>query len=84
MTPGDQLDDVHRTGFLWFELLMTASYTGIAAGLLERVLGNSRASAEAILRIAAPIDLVASSLDQLAAELDCRPMRRRPAHPALC
>lgn len=70
MTPGDQLDDVHRTGFLWFELLMTASYTGIAAGLLERALTGSRASAEAIVRIAAPIDLVASSLDNLAAELD--------------
>jgi len=70
MTPGDQLDDVHRTGFLWFELLMTASYTGIAAGLLERALSGSRASAEALLRIAAPIDLVASSLDHLAAELD--------------
>lgn len=61
---------MHRTGFLWFELLMTASYAGIGAGLVERVLSESRASAESILRLAGPIGLVASSLDQLASELD--------------
>ena len=70
MTSGDHLDVVHRIGFLWFELLMTASYVGIGAGLVEKVLTTSRASDEAVLRLAAPIDLLASALDSLAAELD--------------
>jgi hypothetical protein len=34
----DRLDDVQVAGFLWFELLICASYVGIASGLVERAL----------------------------------------------
>ncbi|HSV68071.1 MAG TPA: acyl-CoA dehydrogenase family protein [Mycobacteriales bacterium] len=41
--PGDTLDSLQTTGFLWFELLMAASYLGMASALAERVLSAGRA-----------------------------------------
>lgn len=37
------LDELQTTGFLWFELLMTASYIGVASALVERVLAVGKA-----------------------------------------
>jgi hypothetical protein len=42
LQPGERLDDVQTTGFVWFELLMMASYLGATAALVERVLDNER------------------------------------------
>ncbi|MGY5128285.1 acyl-CoA dehydrogenase family protein [Streptomyces nigrescens] len=39
------LDALHISGFLWFELLMTAGYLGTASALVERVLRHGRAPA---------------------------------------
>jgi alkylation response protein AidB-like acyl-CoA dehydrogenase len=36
--PEDTLDSLQTSGFLWFELLMTATYLGMASALAERVL----------------------------------------------
>jgi alkylation response protein AidB-like acyl-CoA dehydrogenase len=38
------LDSTQISGFLWFELLITASYLGIASALVERVIKNARGS----------------------------------------
>jgi len=43
-SPG-QLDALQSRGFLWFELLISASYLGMAAGLAERVIEAGRGSA---------------------------------------
>lgn len=48
MVPGGALDTTHRIGFIWFELLMTASYLGIAAGLVEDALAAARAAGSAV------------------------------------
>lgn len=40
-SPG-QLDALQSRGFLWFELLISASYLGMAAGLAERVIKAAR------------------------------------------
>jgi alkylation response protein AidB-like acyl-CoA dehydrogenase len=37
-----ELDELQTSGFLWFELLMTASYLGAASGLVERVLTDEK------------------------------------------
>lgn len=37
-----ELDELQTAGFLWFELLMTASYLGAASALVERVLVEER------------------------------------------
>jgi alkylation response protein AidB-like acyl-CoA dehydrogenase len=42
--PQDTLDDLQTTGFLWFELLMAASYLGMASALGERVLNSAKVS----------------------------------------
>lgn len=49
MVPGGSLDTTHRLGFVWFELLMTASYAGIAAGLVEDALVNPRSPDGAVV-----------------------------------
>lgn len=44
-SPARPLDDLQTTGFLWFELLMSASYLGVASALVERVLTAARTDA---------------------------------------
>jgi alkylation response protein AidB-like acyl-CoA dehydrogenase len=46
-TPEDQdrLDDLQTAGFTWFELLATATYTGAASALVERVFAAGRGTA---------------------------------------
>ncbi|GAA1266424.1 acyl-CoA dehydrogenase family protein [Pseudonocardia aurantiaca] len=38
ITPDQQLDELQTAGFVWFELLMSACYIGVASALVERVL----------------------------------------------
>jgi alkylation response protein AidB-like acyl-CoA dehydrogenase len=38
------LDATQTSGFLWFELLVTASYLGVASALVERVISGGRGS----------------------------------------
>jgi alkylation response protein AidB-like acyl-CoA dehydrogenase len=56
--PGDPLDELQVAGFLWFELLMTASYLGVASALVERVLDGRRGNASE--RVAPAIALEAA------------------------
>lgn len=39
-----ELDELQTVGFIWFELLISASYLGIASGLVERVVAAGRGS----------------------------------------
>jgi alkylation response protein AidB-like acyl-CoA dehydrogenase len=43
--PDDSMDQVQVTSFLWFELLMTASYLGAASALVERMLDAGKGEA---------------------------------------
>ncbi|MEV5767298.1 hypothetical protein AB0L34_22420 [Micromonospora sp. NPDC052213] len=40
--PDGMLDDLQTVGFIWFELLITASYLGMASTLVERALAAGR------------------------------------------
>ncbi|MEV6795315.1 acyl-CoA dehydrogenase family protein [Streptomyces sp. NPDC051320] len=40
----DRFDDLQTAGFIWFELLITAAYTGVASALTARVLERGRGS----------------------------------------
>ncbi|MEV0598661.1 acyl-CoA dehydrogenase family protein [Streptomyces sp. NPDC050315] len=40
--PGQRLDDLQTAGMIWFQLLMSGSYLGVASALVERVLLNDR------------------------------------------
>jgi alkylation response protein AidB-like acyl-CoA dehydrogenase len=63
-TPEDRgrLDDLQTAGFLWFELLVTSAYTGVASALVARVLeggrGDVAARAALAVRLEAAIGLV--------------------------
>jgi alkylation response protein AidB-like acyl-CoA dehydrogenase len=41
--PG-RLDDLQTAAFVWFELLVTSAYVGVASGLAERVFSGARGS----------------------------------------
>jgi len=70
MATGGALDTTHRIGFLWFELLMTASYLGIAAGLVEDALAVTRAPDAPVVGAWAQVRTTANALAALAAQLD--------------
>ncbi|MFH8560004.1 acyl-CoA dehydrogenase family protein [Streptomyces sp. NPDC017988] len=42
---GGALDELQTVGFIWFELLITSCYVGIASALVERVLERRRGTA---------------------------------------
>jgi alkylation response protein AidB-like acyl-CoA dehydrogenase len=60
----DNADAVQTSSFLWFELLITASYIGMASSLVERVIAAERG--DHALRIAMVVDLE-SAMASLAA-----------------
>lgn len=70
MVPGGSLDTTHRLGFIWFELLMTASYAGIAAGLTEEALGNPRSSDSAVVAAWGQLRTTVAALSSIADALD--------------
>lgn len=70
LAPGGALDHVHRVGFCWFELLMCASYAGVAAGLVEEALTRTPAAAGVLAGDLALLTTALSGLQCLARELD--------------
>lgn len=70
LTPGEALDTVHRVGFSWFELLMTAAYLGVAAGLCEQALQAVPAAADVLAGDLGTVTTVAAALAELAGQLD--------------
>ncbi len=70
MAPGGALDTTHRIGFLWFELLMTASYLGIAAGLVDEAATQRRAADTTLVTAWSQTTTTAQALKRLARQLD--------------
>ena len=64
----DELDQVQLAGFVWFELLLTASYLGVASRLLEKLLDAPRAMSADLVHVAARLECSADALLQLASE----------------
>lgn len=54
--PHDTLDQLQTVGFLWFEMLMAASYLGMASALAERVLTTGRVAAAERAAIAVELE----------------------------
>jgi len=61
-----ELDVVQATGFLWFELLITAAYLGIASALVERMLRDGRGDATSRTAAVAELESAMASLDGVA------------------
>ncbi|TDR45631.1 alkylation response protein AidB-like acyl-CoA dehydrogenase [Tahibacter aquaticus] len=66
----EELDQVQIAGFVWFELLLTASYLGACSRLLEKLLESPRALGVDITGVAARMECSMNALLQLATEFD--------------
>lgn len=64
------LDPVQTVGFVWFELLMAASYLGMASALAERVLLAKRASAAERAAILVELESAMGGIRGAAAVMD--------------
>lgn len=65
--PDQRLDELQTAGFLWFELLITASYTGVASALVERVLQAGKSAAGTRAELAMDVEAVMASVEGVAA-----------------
>jgi hypothetical protein len=60
------LDAIQIAGFLWFELLISASYLGMASALAERVLAEERGAPADRVAVAGALEAAMSSLEGVA------------------
>ena len=63
---GDTMDPIQARGFVWFELLIAASYLGAASGLAERVIGLPRASDGDKALLAIELESASAALEHVA------------------
>ncbi|MCD9140805.1 acyl-CoA dehydrogenase family protein [Streptomyces albireticuli] len=63
---GEVLDDIQTTGFVWFELLMTASYLGAASALVERLVGNERVPDLERVRLVGELEAAVAAVENVA------------------
>lgn len=62
----DTLDAVEAGGFLWFELLVSASYLGVASALVERVIAGKRGDGPERVQLAIEAEGAFSALEGVA------------------
>jgi alkylation response protein AidB-like acyl-CoA dehydrogenase len=63
----ESMDPIQARGFVWFELLVSASYLGAATNLAERVIARGRGSDEDRAGLAIELEATAAALEQVAA-----------------
>lgn len=66
----ESLDAVEAGGFLWFELLVAASYLGVASALVERVIAGSRGDSGERVQLAIDIEGAMASLEGVARAME--------------
>jgi alkylation response protein AidB-like acyl-CoA dehydrogenase len=64
-----RLSVIQMAGFLWFELLITSSYIGIASALVERVLLGQRGDPWSRIAGAVELEAAMTSLDSIARQI---------------
>jgi len=69
---GPTMDPVQARGFMWFELLIAASYLGAASGLVERVIAGGRGSHEERALLGIELEMVTAALEHAAARTSAR------------
>lgn len=67
---GEDLDDLQVKGFLWFELLITASYLGIASALAEGAIGNASADQSPRASLGIELEGAACALEGVARAME--------------
>ncbi|WP_409235467.1 acyl-CoA dehydrogenase [Streptomyces sp. PA5.6] len=62
----ERLDELNEAGVIWFQMIVAASYTGVASALVDLVLRHERGSADERARLCLLIDSAASLVDGVA------------------
>jgi alkylation response protein AidB-like acyl-CoA dehydrogenase len=62
----ESMDPIQARGFVWFELLVSASYLGAATNLAERAIARGRGSDEDRAGLAIELEAMAAALEQVA------------------
>jgi alkylation response protein AidB-like acyl-CoA dehydrogenase len=62
---------VQDRGLLWFELLISACYVGMASALVERVLASARGSASERVGLAIETEAAMAALEGIARAMEC-------------
>lgn len=74
IVPVDEADesaaDIESAALIWFQLLMTASYLGIASALVERLLEKSGGEAWPRVQVACELEASMAALEGCAARVD--------------
>lgn len=65
-----RLDELTADGFVWFELLIAASYLGMASGLAERAIEGEKGDVHARVEAVVELEAAAAALESVARELD--------------
>jgi alkylation response protein AidB-like acyl-CoA dehydrogenase len=68
--PDDAMDHVQVTSFLWFEMLMTASYLGAATALVERVLDAAKGEVADRSTLVMELEAAMSGVERVALAVD--------------
>jgi alkylation response protein AidB-like acyl-CoA dehydrogenase len=63
---GESMDPIQARGFVWFELLVSASYLGAATNLAERAIARGRGSDEDRAGLAIELETAAAALERVA------------------
>jgi len=66
----ETLDAVEAGGFLWFELLVSASYLGVASALVERAIERNRGDAPERMQLAIEAEGAMSALEGVARAME--------------
>jgi alkylation response protein AidB-like acyl-CoA dehydrogenase len=64
---GESMDPVQARGFVWFELLISASYLGAATNLAESAIARARGTDEDRAGLAIELETMSAALEQVAA-----------------
>ncbi|MGH3657280.1 MAG: acyl-CoA dehydrogenase family protein [Micromonosporaceae bacterium] len=70
LDPGSNLDDLQTVGFIWFSLLVAASYLGMASALVERLLAADRGGPAGQAGVLIELEFAALAVDRAAWALD--------------
>ncbi|GAA2670052.1 MULTISPECIES: acyl-CoA dehydrogenase family protein [Actinosynnema] len=70
LDPETNLDDLNTTGLIWFNLLVSAVYLGVASALVARLLDSGRGDAATRVDLVADLESAAFALDRVAWGVD--------------
>lgn len=69
VTEQGRLDAVQTAGFVWFELLMSASYLGAASALVEQVVDSGKASESERLQLLSRSEAAMAAIENIARQI---------------